>query len=230
MSTQELAEDFELDLTDLDAELEKLDQEAKDEEPVVESEAEPVIEEEKPEPKKRGRKRAAIVEDEPVTEKPTKTSVVDESTLEIDVEQFGKDMQITTSNLSNCLMKQAGLKAYYNSIAAKAEAMASKGKISLELLEAQLSDAYRKKFIDEGVKVTEKMIEAAIKKDKKYNDAANRLVDLKSRAEIAKGCSFAVSERKDMLIQLSANTRQEMADKADMRVLDVAKSKISGSN
>lgn len=159
-----------------------------------------------------GKVAAALPENpnpRPEEPKPATTGALAGLDFEIDVGQFRKDISVSETNLDNCMMEQAGLIAYYIEKAARAEAQAQRTKVQVEIGEAKLFDQHRKALAATAEKVTEKMVESAVRLDPKYGAIQNRLIEAESRAAIAKGCVEALKQRRDMIIQLGADRREE---------------------
>lgn len=135
-----------------------------------------------------------------------------------DVNAFQRDTKITDATLDQCFLDQASLMAYYTAQHAHAEAQLARTKQKFNTLEAGLYDAYRRRFLDEGEKVTEKAIENAVRMDKKWVAASNLLIEAQTYADIHKGFVQSLRDRRDMLIQRGADRREEM--KGQLRTLD----------
>lgn len=127
-----------------------------------------------------------------------------------DVEAFNRDIAFTDATLDAAMVSQASLVAYQNERAARAAAQASKLKLKFDSIEALLYEAYRKDFLDKGVKVTEKAIENAVRKDSRWIKAKEAVIEAEMYADIHKGFVFALKDRNDMLIQRGSYRRQEM--------------------
>ncbi|MCZ3043686.1 PHP domain-containing protein [Acinetobacter baumannii] len=98
---------------------------------------------------------------------------------------------------------------YQNERAARAVAQAAKVKLKFESLEALLYEAYRKHFLANGEKVTEKAVENAVRKDSRWIKAKELYIEAEMYADIHKGFVYALRDRNDMLIQRGAYSRQE---------------------
>jgi hypothetical protein len=132
----------------------------------------------------------------------------------IDVEEFRRDISVSETNLDNCMMEQAGLIAYYVQQAALAEAQHLRLKARFGVLEAALYDEHRKQLIakaavDPALKVTEKAVENAVKIDPKWLKNQNVVIEAESIATINKGLVESLKQRRDMIIQLGADRREE---------------------
>lgn len=126
-----------------------------------------------------------------------------------DVEAFNRDIQFTDATLDVAMRTQASLAAYQNERAARVVAQAAKVKLKFESLEALLYEAYRKHFLANGEKVTEKAVENAVRKDSRWIKAKELYIEAEMYADIHKGFVYALRDRNDMLIQRGAYSRQE---------------------
>lgn len=136
---------------------------------------------------------------------------------ELDIDKFIDETRISEVTLDDCFQKQSSLRAYYGAVASRAEAFASQIKAAFEYKEAQLFKEHRERFAEEGIKVTEKMIENAVKTDPAWLRAKMKLIDAQCQADIARAMVMSLVDRRDMLIQLGADRRDE--NKGQMRML-----------
>lgn len=152
-------------------------------------------------------------------EEPTAAVKVSPSGLQhfVDVGQFRRDIRVNDVNLDSAMFEQSGLRAFYGANAAYAEAQHSKLKLQFEVLEAQLFDHHRKALAATGEKVTEKMVESAVKMDKRWLAGKNKVIEAETIADIAKTCVSALVDRRDMIIQIGADRRDE--GKGALRIL-----------
>lgn len=132
------------------------------------------------------------------------------STLDffIDVEQFNKDTRLTDATLDTCMYEQASLRAYYGSQAAHAESQYSRYKAKFDVLEAGLYDHHRKELAASGEKITEKMVENAVKLDSRWLSGKNKVIEAETIASINKGLVMSLADRQSMLIQLGSDRRE----------------------
>lgn len=137
----------------------------------------------------------------------------------LDVEKFINDTRVSEVRLDECFQEQSSLRAYYGAQAASYEAHASKMKSVFEFREAQLFKEYRDKFAEEGTKTTEKMIENAVKLDPRWLKARQMLIDAQCQSDVAKAFVSSLVDRRDMLIQLGADRRDD--NKGQMRLLAI---------
>lgn len=132
----------------------------------------------------------------------------------VDPAAFKKETAVNNYNLDTCFMEQSSLRAYYGSMAAQAEAQASLSKTKFEVLEARLYDHHRKALAASGEKTTEKMVENAVKCDPRWLTGKERVIDAESIAAVNKALSVSLADRRDMLIQLGADRRDESKGQA----------------
>lgn len=191
-------------------------------EPIAEVEAEPVPEvvreatpEPEPEPVKEveAEPRKLKLEPKPSEAKPRSTRSIEEAAelkFKPDLVQFQRDTKITDATLDICMLDQASLMAYHTAQHAQAEAQLARVKQKFSILEAGLYDAYRKYFLKEGEKVTEKAIENAVRLDTKWAAAHLLYIEAQTYADMHKGFVASLRDRRDMLIQRGADRREEM--------------------
>ena len=141
--------------------------------------------------------------------RPTETTGAGNLQHYVDVDQFREDTRVTEINLDKCMIEQAGLRAYYGATAARAEAQAARVKAKFEVVEATLYDHHRKELAKTGEKTTEKMVENAVKLDPRWIKAKNMVIEAETIASINKGLVESLKDRRDMIIQLGADRRDE---------------------
>ena len=127
----------------------------------------------------------------------------------VDAVQFRADTRLTEATLDACMIEQNGLRAYYGAQAAQAEAQASRLKVKFDVVEATLYDEHRKALALSGEKVTEKMVENAVKMDRRWSKAKNMVIEAETIAAINKNLVESLKDRKDMIVQLGADRRDE---------------------
>lgn len=132
----------------------------------------------------------------------------------IDPNEFKKETQVKDFNLDSCFMEQSSLRAHYGAMAARAEAQASTCKVKFEVLEARLYDYHRKTLTDAGAKVTEKMVENAVKTDPRWLAGKENVIEAETIAAVNKSLAISLADRRDMLIQLGADRRDEAKGQA----------------
>lgn len=135
----------------------------------------------------------------------------------VDVQSFNRDTKLTEATLDAAMMEQSGLRAFYGSQAAQAEAQHARLKVRFEVLEAKLYDEHRKLLAAGTEKVTEKMVENAVKLDPRWLKGKNTVIEADTIASINKSLVISLADRKDMMVQLGADRREEF--KGGVRML-----------
>jgi len=128
----------------------------------------------------------------------------------INPEQFKEDVSINLSDLNGCFLEQASLFAHYGMMAAKASEQADNLKMMLEIKEAQLNTEHRERLLIFGGKVTEQMVTNAVLTDTRYIKVRKAYNEAKGVLEMLKTAPEAFRQRRDMLIQIGTNAREEM--------------------
>lgn len=127
----------------------------------------------------------------------------------LDVEEFKNTIKVSENNLDDCMMQQAGLFASYAADAARAEAQHARVKLRFEVMEAKLYDRHRKALAAAGEKVTEKMVENEVKQDPEWLQSKNLAIEAEMVVGFNKGAVESLRHRKDMIVQLGADRREE---------------------
>lgn len=144
----------------------------------------------------------------------------------LDVDSFKKDISVSENNLDNAMMQQAGLFAYHAAEAARAEAQYARVKLRFDVVEARLYDRHRKALAAAGEKVTEKMVENAVKMDADFLAAKNLVIEAEMLAAFNKGAVEALKHRKDMIVQLGADRREETKGQTRISVADASHANV----
>lgn len=131
--------------------------------------------------------------------------------------QLKIDLEFNQTNISTAMTRQAALFAHYSTLSAQAQFQADRADQQVDLVEAQLDQQYRDSFASAGTKITENVIKAAITKDSKYQAALTRKHEAKAIAEMVRSAADSFRHRRDMLIQVGADLREEMKGKVQTR-------------
>lgn len=133
------------------------------------------------------------------------------STLDffVDPKKFNVDTRLSDVELDKNMMEQNSLRAYYGSQAAQAEAQSARTKMKFEIIEAKLYDQHRRLLLENGEKVTEKMVENEVKKDSRWAIAKGKVIDADTISSINRALVESLRDRQSMLVQLSADRRDE---------------------
>jgi len=135
----------------------------------------------------------------------------------IDPNQLREDLNFTHTNISAAMTRQASLFAHYSTLSAQAQFQADRADQQVDLIEAQLDQQYRDSLAATGVKITENVVKAAITKDPKYQSALTRKHEAKAIADMVKSAADSFRHRRDMLIQVGADLREEAKGKLQTR-------------
>lgn len=136
----------------------------------------------------------------------------------LDVEKFRDETAVSDTNLDSCMMQQAGLRAFYGAQAIYAEAQHDRVKARFKVLEAALYDEHRKAMLAAGDKVTEKAVENAVLADPRWLKGQNTVIEANTLAGVNRVAVDSLRDRKDMLVQLGADRREE--GKGQLRVME----------
>lgn len=137
----------------------------------------------------------------------------------IDMAAFKAETAVSDTNLDQAFMEQSSLRATYAEQAARAEAQADRVKMRFEVKEAELYDKHRKAIATSGEKATEKAVENAVKLDPAWATAKNAVIEAETIAAILKNAVVgSLNDRRDMLIQLGADRRED--GKGALRILE----------
>lgn len=147
------------------------------------------------------------------------------SIINIDPRTLIQDTQVNVETIDTGMMKQASLYAHYAVIAARTSEYADNVKTARDVLESKIDREVRDEAVSTGMKITEKMIENAIKLDSRWIRAAKATNKAKANAELAKSALEALKQKRDMLIQIGVSIREEM--KGEMRLKEMTNSSSS---
>lgn len=123
---------------------------------------------------------------------------------------FEHDLKIDVANLNEELMKQPALFSRWGVLAVEARAERDKLEENLKVVDAQLDAEFRQEAVEAGEKITEKKLFSKILLDCRHAEAMESCLDARSTADVIQvGAREAFSQRKDCLISLAANLREE---------------------
>ena len=128
----------------------------------------------------------------------------------IDASQLKVDTSFGEHNFDDAVQEQAGLVAHYGTLHAKAEKQAALKKLALEALEAKIDQEVREKAVMDGTKISEAMVDKAIKRDPRYVRASMVLIEAREVESLSKVAMRALADKRDMLIQTGSDRRKEM--------------------
>lgn len=135
----------------------------------------------------------------------------------LDVNRFIEETRVNETNIDDAFQKQSSLRAYYGAVAAEKDLLAARCKLAIDVTEAKLYKQYRDQAVAEGVKTTEAMLTAQVKGDPSWAEVKRLYIEAQAQADIARSLVASLADRRDMLIQLGADRRDE--SKGSMRMM-----------
>lgn len=139
-----------------------------------------------------------------------------------------EDLAFSPNTIDDAMMTQASLFAHYATQAAKAQLQADRLKSQVELVEAMIDKEIRDEANDLSKKITEALVEKSIRLDARYQEAVNNYNEAKMVATMTKSVTEAFTQRRDMLVQIGKDLREERGGSHDVAVrADLAKEKIA---
>jgi hypothetical protein len=127
----------------------------------------------------------------------------------IDPQKLRDDLEIDPRDLSMSMMRQAGLFAYYCTVAAQAEKQMGQMEQLQEIIEARLDKKVRDAAVAAGTKITEAQVKAQIALEPKAIAIRTAVNKARMVASICKSGADSFRHRRDMMIQLALNDREE---------------------
>lgn len=144
----------------------------------------------------------------PKTIRPTFNPSGDLKTF-IDPDRLQDDLNFSTNNISLAMTRQAALFAHYSNLSAQAEYQRDRAKQQVDLLKATLDQKFRDSLSMAGTKYTETSLDSLITKDSTYQAAVTRAHEARAIAKMVDTAADSFRHRKDMLIQVGADAREE---------------------
>lgn len=129
----------------------------------------------------------------------------------ISQEQLKSDLSFSPNTLDDAMMTQPGLFAHYATQSAKAQLQCDRMKSQLELVEAMLDKEIRDQANENSQKITEALVEKTIKRDPRYQEAVSNYNEAKMVASLTRSVTDAFVQRRDMLVQIGKDLREERA-------------------
>lgn len=114
------------------------------------------------------------------------------------------------ANLSNDMMSQAALYAFFAAKLAEAEKELAKVEFTLDMEYAKADEDFRLDLDTNNRKYTEAVIKSLITRDESYQKVKNKQIEAQYVVDLLKAIVKALQMRAEMLISLGANMRQEM--------------------
>jgi hypothetical protein len=120
------------------------------------------------------------------------------------------DLNIDKTDLDEEIVKQPALYSYYAERQAEADQKVKDQKLALEVFEAALDRQIRDKALAKREKLTEQQVVMRMKNSDAWINHRKKVNELTAQADQIKGIVEAMRQKKDMLITISANARQEL--------------------
>ena len=133
---------------------------------------------------------------------------------------FKEDIAINLADLDNAFISQAAQFAHYSMQAAKAAEQVDNLKLLLDVEEAKLNSKHRDLLQASGIKITEQVVTNAVLTDPRYIKVRKAYNEAKTVLEMLKGSTEAFRQRRDMLIQIGTNDRQEKKGEMYIRSIE----------
>lgn len=127
----------------------------------------------------------------------------------LDPDLIRRDLEINQFDLDSAMIRQPGLFAHYAQLAARFDREVNKYEQFCDVVEAKLDRECRDKAAADGAKMTEAQIKSLVRIDPRMIKAIQALNEAKENAAVAKSTAEALRHRRDMLIQLAFNHREE---------------------
>jgi hypothetical protein len=127
----------------------------------------------------------------------------------VDPAEVSKDVNFELHNLDNAIREHAGKYVYYAHRAALARRQFDECKSLGEVVVAKLNHLHREKMAEEGKKVTEAQVDAAVKMDPRWLELQKKIIDARAIYDFANSACDAFVQRRDMLVQVSVDRRHE---------------------
>lgn len=137
-------------------------------------------------------------------------SVLNPITGEYQTYDLVEELATSDLTLQNDMEKQAAKYAQWSSYMVVAERAVRSARDNLELITAQADSRVRAHLATTGVKATVGQIDAMIAQDPEVVTAKNTLSEMQGYESALKYILKALDQRKDMLVNLSAQKRKSM--------------------
>lgn len=129
----------------------------------------------------------------------------------IDSSKLRDDMAFNENDLDNALMSQAPIYVHYGVLCAKANAQLDRKKNQLEIVRAELDGQVRRDLADRGLKITEKVVEAEILIQPKFQEAQEEVIQAKTVAGLTRTAVEGMEQKQQMIIQCCKRAEAELS-------------------
>lgn len=144
----------------------------------------------------------------------------------IDAERLKRDLAINPTNIDDALMTHASNYVHYAVQASNARRQYDKTKAAFEILESRLDHRHRETLKVENPKTTEAQIRAAVVSDPVWSQGNTRLIETRAIYELAQDAKEAYMMRRDTLLQLAKDAREERLGQLRVTAMDSAKDRV----
>jgi hypothetical protein len=127
----------------------------------------------------------------------------------INPDQAMRQLAVDEMNLNDSFVKQAGHFSFYAAKHAQAERQEHRAKFNIEIQEATIDKELRQEARANKEKITETQITRLITLRPEYQDALNDHIEAKQISNVCKSVAESFRQKRDMLIQLGADQREE---------------------
>ena len=138
----------------------------------------------------------------------------------IDMVSFGKDVLVDKNNLSESFANQGGMFAHYSVAVYQASLQASSKKLLMDTIYATLDKEVREAAVASGEKITEDKVKQSIRMNPKFIIAQKDHIEAEALYDHYRNLLEAFRQRKDMLVQMGADAREEMKGELRMSAAD----------
>ena len=120
-----------------------------------------------------------------------------------------KIVQVNRHDIEGELMRHASTYSYYSGLLSFAKKRLSQAQLRLDQFMAQTRKGEHETRLSKGLKATDKYLEAYVISHPEYGDINIAADDARFKLGLLKSLVEALEQKKDMLVQLSANSRAE---------------------
>lgn len=120
-----------------------------------------------------------------------------------------KDTSLNSMDLNDAFLNQAGLAAFYGSMYARAMGQAARLKLRRDVTYAKVSEKLREEHRLANNKITESQLTALVEKDPRSQAISEVYIAAMEIEQELRGAVEAIKNRRDMVIQLGATSREE---------------------
>lgn len=131
--------------------------------------------------------------------------------------QLEEDLYVNLSDLNGEFTRHPERFAFYGTCYELASIKVQQYETAIKRLYALIDHEKRAELMNSGIKVTEKMIENSVVTDDRYTALQDEALEVQRRCSVLKVAMVAMTQRKDMLIQLGSAFRAEMQADVSMK-------------